>query len=138
MECVGMHLRKMVSLAHATISNSIIFLIFRNFSQKEETYMNKHRIFRELFNLPNNNEIYDFKELLDLTTEARKDFENVGVEFTYEGFIAYVKRLYEPRIQAVQGSSSSSYTDSYLRKLKIIEGDNLDKIEDAAIDKGLL
>lgn len=100
--------------------------------------MNKHQIFRELFNLPNNDEIYDFKELLDLMTEARKDFENVGVEFTYEGFLSYVKRLYEPRILAVQGSSSSSYSDSYIRKLKIIEGDNLDKIYDAAKEKGLI
>lgn len=99
--------------------------------------MNKHQIFKELFNLSAEEEIYDFKELLDIVTEARRDFENVGVEFTYEGFTAYAKRLIEPRIQASQGSNSI-YSSSYKRKLQIIEGDNLDKIEDAAKDKGIL
>ena len=50
--------------------------------------MNKHKLFKELFNLANT-EIYTMVELMELLQEAKTDFEHVGVEFSYEGFKAY-------------------------------------------------
>jgi hypothetical protein len=96
--------------------------------------MSLHKIFREAFNF-STDDIYDLREALDLINEAKIDFTNVGMEFTYEHFVEYAKRRYTP---AITNSTGTPYANSYIRKLKIIEGDNLDKIEDAAQDKGLL
>ena len=98
--------------------------------------MNKHKIFKELFNYTEE-DLWDIKDLIDTVYDARKDFERVGVPFSYEAFVAYLHRIADPQIQA-HTTGPSKYVDKYVRQLKIIEGDNLDKIEDAAIEKGIL
>jgi hypothetical protein len=95
---------------------------------------NLHKLFRELFNL-SVEENYDLRECMELIHEAKTDFDNVGVDFTYERFVEYAKRRYG---LIIAGSANTPYAGGYIRKLKIIEGDNLDKIEDAAKDKGLI
>jgi hypothetical protein len=96
--------------------------------------MSLHKIFREMFNAPPQ-DIWDMREILEEIETAKADFERVGVPFTYESFIAWCHRGYDSYIQA---NSNPHYADKYKRYLKIIEGDNLDKIEDAAKDRGLL
>ena len=95
--------------------------------------MTKHKLFKELFELPPD-ETYEINALIDLVREARMDFERVGVEFTYEGFKEYARRVYAPQISSGPGH----YAETYKKQLQIIEGDNLDIIEDAAEKKGLL
>jgi hypothetical protein len=95
--------------------------------------MTKHQIFKELFNLTEN-EMWDYRDLINVVNEAKSEFERVGVPFSYEGFTAYFHRVADPIIQGNNGN----YSEKYVRQLKIIEGDNLDKIEDAAKDKGLI
>lgn len=93
--------------------------------------MSTHKLFRQLFELPDE-ENYDVRELLEMVSSARIDFKNVGKEFTYEGFKEWFNRAY------AINSSPSQTALYYAKLLKIIEGDNLDIIEEAAEDKGLI
>ena len=99
--------------------------------------MNPHQIFKEMFNLDDDDTIYDLKDIMQLVEEARNDYKNVGVEFSLEKFKEYAHRRYDPIIQA-STTKNSRYEEQYARQLKIIDGDNLDIIEDAAKDRGLL
>ena len=96
--------------------------------------MNKHQLFKELFNI-SQQEAQDIAELTELMFTAKEDFKNVGVSFSYDTFKEYVRRRYAPMINNVNGTH---YTDVYKRQLQILDGDNLDIIEDAAEKKGLL
>jgi hypothetical protein len=88
--------------------------------------MNLHKLIVELFELSNENH-YKIGDILELMREARNDFEMVGVPFTYDNFKEYAKRYYSKL-------RSSNTTEL----LKIIEGDNLDIIEEEAKKKGLM
>ena len=100
--------------------------------------MNKHTIFKELFELPQE-DTYEIEDLLNMLREARAEFRNVGVEFSYEAFKQWFQRAYGP-FPASLSSNNQSGTNrlNYEKLWKIIEGDNLDIIEEAAKDKGLL
>jgi len=94
--------------------------------------MNNHKLFRHMFELPEEDR-GDINQLVDILSGAEHDFRNVGVELTYEGFKEYFKRMLGP----LPGAASSTRSN-YSRLLKILEGDNLDIIEEAAEKKGLL
>jgi hypothetical protein len=98
--------------------------------------MNSHKLFREIFDLPTAEEAWHIRELIETVQEAKGEFERVGVEFSYDAFKAYAHRMYEPIIN--DPSNAGPYADRHKRRLKIIDGDNLDIIEEAAKDKGLL
>jgi len=47
--------------------------------------MNTHKIFREIFEYSSEDH-YLIEDLLQMVREARTEFNNVGVEFTYDAF----------------------------------------------------
>lgn len=92
--------------------------------------MNLHKFVRQAIEL-SSNDIDTLDSIFSIIRTARQEFINVGVEFTYERFKEYFERAYKDDL----ANSKSTY---YKNLKKIIDGDNLDKIEDVAIDKGLL
>jgi len=91
--------------------------------------MNLHKAFRELFELSHEDN-YTMRDLLEMVNNARNEFDNVGVPFTYEGFKQWFNKVHI--------SGHVPPYQPYVKLQKIIEGDNLDQIEDAAKDKGLI
>jgi|SRR5579864_730274 len=91
--------------------------------------MNLHKLFRQLFELPDKDS-YEVFEFLEKVRDARTEFENTGTEFTYERFKQWFQKVYINRYNPPH--------PPYVKLLKIIEGDNLDIIEDAAEEKGLI
>lgn len=95
--------------------------------------MSKHKIFKQIFDLPKK-DLWVMEELIRTLSEAQREFYNVGVEFTYEGFTKYVERLHKQ----YGGIAGSGGHNRFSDQLKIVKGDNLDKIEDMAKKKKLL
>ena len=93
--------------------------------------MNAHKVTRELFNLEEK-EFGKMYEILRLISEARRNFDLVGEKLTYDRFVQYVERNFKTY-------NTSGKIDKYHAEIyKIVEGDNLDKIEEAAKKKKLL
>jgi hypothetical protein len=90
---------------------------------------NLHKIFKEIFEL-SNEDAYILQELSEAVRDARSTFANVGTEFTYERFKEYFKRVHSYNLQKNPG-----YVNPMI---KVIEGDNLDIIEEEAKKKGLI
>lgn len=97
--------------------------------------MSKHSVFKEIFNYPSE-DVWALKEVIDMFAEARDAFESVGVPFSYDGFVKYAHRRIDPIIQ--DASMDSRYQERYKRQLSIIDGDNLDLIEEKAKENKLI
>ena len=92
--------------------------------------MNLHKLLRQFAEQHNAEDVEAFRCLLGSLREAKKEFENVEAEFTFEKF----KKWYNKTNPL---DPANPYQDE-VKAHKIVDGDNLDLIEEAAEKKGLV
>jgi hypothetical protein len=90
---------------------------------------NLHKLVRQSAEL-SNVDLSTLEEILSVVRRAREDFDNVGVEFSYDKFKEYFERAYKEEL-----AKNNQY---YTRLKNVIYGNNLDIIEEAAVEKGLI
>lgn len=95
--------------------------------------MNMHKLFLHMFDV-SDDDVYSIEDYVRTMRDARMEFEHVGVPFTYDSFKVWFVKVYGP----FPTTNSNPHSRTYDKLWKIIEGDNLDIIEDAAEKKGLV
>jgi hypothetical protein len=97
--------------------------------------MNLHKLYLQVFDL-SSDDSYLIYDLMNYIREAKIEFEHVGVEFTHDSFKQWFERIYGPF--NVPATANKPAHRDYNKMWKIITGDNLDIIEEAAKDRGLI
>jgi hypothetical protein len=97
---------------------------------------NLHKLFKEMQNL----NYEDFDLLCDAWREhhnVKRNCENMGIKYSDKILAKYITNITASRVTS-QPTSAPPTNNNYKKIEKIILGDNLDIIEEAAKKKGLV